>query len=394
MSLLQLSPPRLLPAVGSIPFANYNPKFSDSYYHHTYSRPRIQLSRWTQLQRGLGSRHILDNAPFSLWDLQNMDFLEATDTQIAWIRRTYNAPTLTFEWPTLVIHTDTPPNPLPVTVAYVAARFVPAAHVWMSRIINNGLRNPRLPDPVPFRVQRWTEPNDEQVKEITAALMSFVVIKAINFTGVFIHVELNQDGRKYERHSLPGRVAGISTLYHMGPEDFWSDMSDHALSRLFDPNTVLNGSNQEDRSNYLQHGTGVLQPGVCLGSSPTTTAGAYSDSQMCTTAGVRLRNSSGKIVVIAANQGFLDSAEVFHPTTITGEKIGEIYERWIAQDIAMVQLQPAIQFSNKDYFNATPPRRLLRLGQSSYGQWCTADGMSCGTIFLQREGRLVSGPEY
>lgn len=170
-----------------------------------------------------------------------------------------------------------------------------------------------------------------EVKEITAAPLSFVGIKAINFTGVFIHVELKQDGRKYERHSLPGRVVGISTLYHTSPEDFWSDMSDHALSRLIDPNTVLNGPYQKDRSNYLQHGTGVLQPGVCLGPSPTTTAGAYSDSQMCTTTGVRLRNSSGKIVVTAANHGFPDSAEVFHPTTITGEKIGEIYGRWIAR---------------------------------------------------------------
>ena len=257
----------------------------------------------------------------------------------------------------------------------------------MSRTRNNGLSNPRIPDPVAFRVKRWTEPNDEQVREITAALMGFVTPQAINFTGVFIHVEVERDGREYARHSLSGRVAGISTLISSRSWRF-------LVKNVGSCPAKVSGPREQDRSNYLKYGLGLLQPGVCLGLSPTTSAGNFSDSRLCTTDGVCLRNPLGNVVIVAANHGFPDSDEVFHPTTVTEEMIGEIKERWVAQDVAMVELRPSIEFSNREYFNATPPRRLLRLSQSSYGQWCTADGMSCGTIFLQREGRRVSEPRY
>ena len=407
----------------SIPFANYDASYGylgDNLHGHLVQQPpaslghtqiqsnetsedsrgevttatRNTITRWTDLRKGLGSRHLLDKAPFSLWDDSSQDFHEASETEIAWLQQTYHAAVLTFEWPTLIIHSDNPPNPLPLTVACVAARFVPAAHIWKSRVINNGLSNPRIPDPMTFRIPKWTEPNDDQVHKITATLMELANIQAINFTGAFIHVELKHDGRTYQRHSLPGRVGGTSTLYHLGSEGFWSNMTDHALTRLIDPSNELQAELGGDRSNYLQHGLGVLQPGVCLGSSPTTTAGTYTDSRMCTSAGVRLRDSAGNIVVAAANHGFMDSDEVYHPTTITGEKIGDICERWPAQDVAMVKLRPSIQFSNVENFEATTPRRLLRLSETSYGQWCSADGISCGIVFLEREGRRVVGPEY
>ena len=243
-----------------------------------------------------------------------------------------------------------------------------------------------------FRIPKWTEPSDEQVHDITAKLMELASIQATNFTGVFIQVELKNDGRTYNRHSLPGRVGGISTLYHLDSESFWSKMTDYALTRLIDPSDELQAGG--DRSNYLQHGLGVLQPDVCLGPSPTTAAGTYADSRMCTSAGVCLRDSRGIIVITAANHGFMDSDEVFHPTTVTGEKIGDICERWPAQDVAMIKLRPSIQFSNVEYFQATIPRRLLRLSETSYGQWCSADGMSCGIVFLQREGKRGVVPKY
>jgi hypothetical protein len=44
--------------------------------------------------------------------------------------------------------------------------------------------------------------------------MTYVNVKAINLTGVFTHVKVKNDGREYPRHSLPGRVGGISTLFY------------------------------------------------------------------------------------------------------------------------------------------------------------------------------------
>lgn len=411
-------PPQRLSSITELryrtPYANYPSLGNASYYHpHVHPAPEIKSDlshdliqkqkpnheknvpvRWASLRKGLGSRHILDDAAFSLWDDDKKDFRYPNDNEQAWIQNTFKAPSLTFEWPTLVIHTDDPPQPLPLTVACVSVRFVPAAHVWRSRITNNGLANPRIPDPVSFRVDRWSEPDDHQISQIMTALMTYVNVKAVNFTGVFTHVEVRNDGREYSRHSLPGRVGGISTLYHLGPIDFWPKMTDHALSRIIDPNAEHSLTQEQDRSNYLNHGQGTLQPGVCLGSSPTTAQGTYSDSRICTSAGIRLRDSTGQVVMTAANHGFPDSDEVYYPTRGTGEMIGEIQERWVAEDVAMVKLRPEIRFSNQEYFNATPPRRLLRIGHSSYGQWCSADGMSCGTIFLQREGRRVRPSDH
>lgn len=60
---------------------------------------------------------------------KQMDFSEVTETQIVWIQTTLNRLALTFEWPNLVIHTDSSSNTLSVTVACVAAQFVSASHV-------------------------------------------------------------------------------------------------------------------------------------------------------------------------------------------------------------------------------------------------------------------------
>ena len=65
-------------------------------------------------------------------------------------------------------------------------------------------------------------------------------------------------------------------------------MTDQALARQIDPIDKVQAGQGGDRSDYLQHGCGILQPGVYLGSSPATTAGIYSDSRMCMSAGVRI----------------------------------------------------------------------------------------------------------
>ena len=75
------------------------------------------------------------------------EFNEASATERAWLQESCHAANLTFEWPTLIIHTDNPPAPLPLTAACVTARFVPASHVWRSRVVNYGLSNLRILGP-------------------------------------------------------------------------------------------------------------------------------------------------------------------------------------------------------------------------------------------------------
>lgn len=86
-----------------------------------------------------------------------------------------------------------------------------------------------------------------------------------------------------------------------------------------------------------------------------------------------------------SNHGFLESDEVYHPTE-AGTHIGHIDERLVHLDVALVTLHPSIRFTNKPYFGAKQPRRLLRSTAIADGQWYATDGMSTGVVFLQAQG--------
>lgn len=119
-----------------------------------------------------------------------------------------------------------------------------------------------------------------------------------------------------------------------------------------------------------------------------TDEGPHATSSWTTTAGVMLRNINGQVRMTVSNHGFPKSDEVFHPST-DGGRIGEITERWLPQDIALVRLDPSVAFSNNSYFEAQTPKRLLRsqqLENSCYGSWFCADGMSTGLVFLFLQG--------
>ena len=106
------------------------------------------------------------------------------------------------------------------------------------------------------------------------------------------------------------------------------------------------------------------------------------------------------MVKFESNHGFPGSDQVFHPST-DGCRIGEITEGWLAQDTALVNLDPSVSFSNNSYFEAQLPKQLLRsqeMEESRYGKRFSADGMSTGLVFLFLQGvssyeaRLPSTP--
>ncbi|KAI9768319.1 MAG: hypothetical protein M1840_004927 [Geoglossum simile] len=76
-----------------------------------------------------------------------------------------------------------------------------------------------------------------------------------------------------------------------------------------------------------------------------------------------------------------------------GTRVGEITERWIVHDIALVKLDPSIRFDNTSYFQAKPPKRLLRASEVTQGRWYAADGMSTGIVyFIARGVRSIVPP--
>ncbi|EFQ97899.1 hypothetical protein MGYG_00936 [Nannizzia gypsea CBS 118893] len=405
-AVLETSPVRLSPDISTLraklPYVNYEPSpLGPDNHAHPHESPLQEQqtlihdtapisSRWKTIMPTYGSRHIYDVADFSLWCEETAEFKHPTREQQKWVLRHYRAKEVRFEYPLIIVITDTPPKPLTLTIAGVAALFVPDAPLGTGFSVNTAYASPRVPDPSPVTLKRWMAPTRRDSDLILKSLARLCNIKAINWFGVYCYVELHTgDGRSYGRHSLPGLVAGKTTTYHHSSRGFWDEMKSLSLIRRIDPQEVDVFPPLQDRTNYLLEGNGALQPGVRLASS-VNSAETSLDLELATSCGVLLRNSTGQIVVTAANHRMQHSSDVYHPSTATGTKIGTVVERWLAQDVAMVNLIPAVRFSNDRYFQATAPKRLVRSDYVPNGAWCSCDGMSTGVVFLHCHGSRIS----
>lgn len=131
-------------------------------------------------------------------------------------------------------------------------------------------------------------------------------------------------------------------------------------------------NNVQDTTNYLDRDTGrnYLSPGVRI-----------EGSAMARTCGVMLKKEN-EMRVTAANHGFLDTDEVWHPDG-NGHCIGKIKERYPAEDIALFKLEGRLPpFRNHEYFAAESPKSHAREADIEQGAWGEVDGMSTGMIQL------------
>lgn len=84
------------------------------------------ISRFREIKPGFGSRHIADDAPFTLWDSTNFDFRTPIDAEWDWLRKRFNASKIVFEFPDVILTTNVPPPPpIPLTIAGCLVRFIP-----------------------------------------------------------------------------------------------------------------------------------------------------------------------------------------------------------------------------------------------------------------------------
>lgn len=117
-------------------------------------------------------------------------------------------------------HPNTISSKFPVTVAGVTIYFVQPAN-QDDEIIHGNTRfaSPRVPDPLPsVRIPRLTKAKPQEVESILEALSEFADFKALDFVDFYLFVELRGNQRPYGIHSLPGRVAGLTTTYHQAEE--------------------------------------------------------------------------------------------------------------------------------------------------------------------------------
>ncbi|EGD92123.1 hypothetical protein H112_00410 [Trichophyton rubrum D6] len=366
-----------------------HPDNSDVKVQEQKQATRRPEQSWATTDDGSWSRHITDKAPFTLWDSSQQDFRYPTSSEKQWILNTFSATGLTISWPEIFIETRSPPVPVPLTVACVPCLFVPPDHPVNPLSADISYCNPRLPDPIPviFHYSKWGKPSKEEYQVVFHKLKDMMNIRSISFVHSIIIVELRaDDGRVYERRSLPGRVANHLTLYHHSQTPFW-DLKVQGRERVIKPTASLH-----DMTNYLSTELHSLCPGVRVESGTTSIDGGYLDTTIATTAGVLLRSSEGSRLTVS-NHSFPYSDDVYHPSLFPdGLCIGQISERFTALDVALVKLHPSTSFTNNKYFESQQPKRLLRSSEVPINTWCTLDGMASGLVFLRVAGIQLFAP--
>lgn len=321
------------------------------------------------------------------------DFRWPNNEEGKWIANKYQAVEISYEWPHIFIQTSNPPSPVPLTVAGVAAKFLPVGVEPRPLIGNNLYFNSTMSDLIPnLSLIPWELPSTDSMSIIAEALSRVANILAINYMWPTIYVELRWDGRQYESQSLPGIIGGCATVYHHGITPFWDTMKDHARTRAIDPSQASpGGTYHKDETNYVA--SGGLCSGALLQSKPVHMAtGPFSEIFKNTTAGVMVKGPQGEVRVTAANHGFLEDDEVFHPSSAQGIRIGKVVERWEAKDVALIELESYIPFKKEQFFSSPTPAKLLRKADLKAGAWFVADGATTGPVKMQVVGLRLRVP--
>jgi hypothetical protein len=338
-----------------------------------------------------------DEAPFNLWNEQNRRYRMPKDDERQWIRNKFGDGQFGMSGWYIWIETANPPKPIPLTIGCMPVMFVDIGEEYWDPIPTSHYSNPRVPDPCPsLGWPPMTFPTKNQNVALLTALEPLANFRAIIYMPHWTIVELEHgDGRAYEPKSLPGTVAGRTTLYHHAEAPFHTLLRNIVRSRRVDPAEV--GTNygpiSQDDQNYLRQGS-YLSPGCRIECGRGAPGSQSQDINTASSAGVKLRKSTGEEVLTVTHHGFLISTEVFHPFA-DGDKIGDVINTRPDLDVALVKLTPIASknFCNTCYFQAETPQRLLEGYQIEEGSWFEVDGMSSGLVSLLAYGERYMAPK-
>lgn len=302
---------------------------------------------------------------------------------------TYGAKSVEWVPPMFYVYTATPPTPIPLTIGGLGCRFAPADHEIKHLIRGNtNYPNPRLPDPISWNLPKWTRATSKQLGEIHATLSKLADITGITVMYPFICVKIEDNERGYQRHSLPGVVAGVGTVYHHSQESMWPSRVPERRERFI--NTDPPSTSQHNLNDYIVPYSTTCS---CVRLEFSLLANHTKDTSLASSISARVpdRCTTDGPKLTVANHRFLGSNEVYHPIN-RGIKIGEINERWPAQDIALVSLNPTVRFDTSDDFQVQVPTHLLVADEIKAGAWYGVEEQSSGLIFLQNCGVRVIAP--
>jgi hypothetical protein len=363
----------------------------------TLSHAHPEPKRWENAG-DWGARHINDKAPFNLWDTKNRKYRSPKGKELEWLRDNFGDCQFGSSGWYLWIETANPPQPVPLTVGCMPVMFIGIGEEHWEPIPRSPYPNPRVPDPCP--ALQWpimTFPTKEQNTALLIALQSMANVREIIYMPHWTIVELEYgDGRIYEPKSLPGTVAGRTTLYHHAEARFYKSMKNMTRARRVDPaqHPPINiGPMPQDGQNYLRHSS-HLSPGCRIECGFGIPGSNFEGMNAATSAGVKLRRFDGQEVLTVSHHGFLTSQEVYHPFA-DEDKIGDVIDARPELDIALVELTPTAseKFTNTCYFQAETPRVLLEGSEIKQGSWSEVDGMSSGLVSLLTYGRRFLKPK-
>lgn len=281
------------------------------------------------------SSAIRDPMDFSLLVDGNFRTRSATADELDAIYRTF--PTCTqikVRSSIMILKCITAPNNIPLTVAGLPAVFLPIDDDYEP--IPGSPGNPRIADITfdPFNPKEETPFNFLDRVNDWITVMGYKPINASLYLGELV-IGLETD---MPQHMLPGRLGGFIPFYCIGSRAFKGRPI--ARSRLIEPREDVS-----DDANYRSRG---LTPGVRVsGRSKSGTSGV-----------VIVNKVTGARRITVANHVFDDTSDVFHPVTLPGCHIGVIKERYPDLDVALVELDEDVAYSNNTYFTADIPRRL------------------------------------
>lgn len=297
---------------------------------------------------------------------------------MTWILKRYGAIRISVSPPEILIYLNKPPKTVPYTMAALLARFVPAESNLHCSIVGafKPLSTTERSDLLKYSLYRYEFPPEEARREIINKLCEEVDIRAVHFVPPITVVEIDiSTGRTYARKSLPGKAGGQNIMYHESPEGYWEGNCQKEYEMLITPTSTVS-----DDSDYLQESPFQLSPGVCLSSAYLTPGGLQTSQWRTVTSGVMLQNGAERRMT-AANHGFPDGQDVYHPHPL-GRRTGQIVTRHPDWDIALVQLDPSIAFTNTRYFESPSAQRLIPVNELLFGDWFEVDGISTGRIDL------------
>jgi len=376
------------------PYGNWlDGAFSQNAHSHPSQRDPITSppqgqgkSNWIE-EKARGSRHILDVAPFSLWDDKAHDYVDPTHDNIRWILQAYNATAVEFIAPFLLIATDTPSLPehhgqTSLTIGSTPVIFTsPEAlaqgfHSGKPRPNANHYVDRLMEDPLKGNYQAipWTQPSAEDAEKVWGVLKDICTVHALNFVWPDLIIELAEGQRIYKTESLPPRLGGWIVSYHHGGP-FWKSSIPMARRREL----TAASSQKDDTTNYLRIGDGIIGPGVRV-------EGAI----IASSAGVRIRDRT-RVRITLADRSFEDCANVYHPDGDAGDSIATIQERYPDHDWALAKLHPSVNFSNSRVFECPQITKLLAGHEVSKHEWFVCDGMTTGKIAMTFQGKRWVG---